>query len=97
MYLDSGCFWDYVSTISRPGVPGMKSCLAGKPDAVRSRIRMKSGSMDGVLCFSGYVMPVSDRKEDVTVFSVMTNNCPDAEDRVRAFVNELIYLIANEN
>ena len=58
---------------------------------------MKSGSMDGVLCFSGYVMPVSDRKEDVTVFSVMTNNCPDAEDRVRAFVNELIYLIANEN
>ena len=97
MYLDSGCFWDYLSTLSRPGAPGMKSCLAGKPDAVRSRIRMKSGSMDGVLCFSGYVMPVSDRKEDVTVFSVMTNNCPDAEDRVRAFVNELIYLIANEN
>ena len=82
-------------------VPGGKGTLEYKfpqeSPGFRARIRMKSGSMDGVLCFSGYVMPVSDRKEDVTVFSVMTNNCPDAEDRVRAFVNELIYLIANEN
>ena len=53
--------------------------------------------MDGVLCYSGYVMPVSDKKEDVIVFSIMTNNCPDAESQVKAFVNELIYLIANEN
>ena len=75
----------------------MRSSLAGKPEAVRSRIRMKSGSMDGVLCYSGYVMPVSDKKEDVIVFSIMTNNCPDAEAQVKAFVNELIYLIANEN
>lgn len=97
MYLDSGCFWDYLSTINRPGAPGMRSSLAGKPEAVRSRIRMKSGSMDGVLCYSGYVMPVSDKKEDVIVFSIMTNNCPDAESQVKAFVNELIYLIANEN
>ena len=97
MYLDSGCFWDYLSTINRPGAPGMRSSLAGKPEAVRSRLRMKSGSMDGVLCYSGYVMPVSDKKEDVIVFSVMTNNCPDAESAARAFVNELIYLIANEN
>ena len=42
-------------------------------------------------------MPVSDRKEDVIVFSIMTNNCPDAEKQARAFMDELIYLIANEN
>lgn len=97
MYLDSGCFWDYLSTISRPGAPGMRSSLAGKPESLRSRVRMKSGSMNGVLCYSGYVMPVSDRKEDVIVFSIMTNNCPDAEKQARAFMDELIYLIANEN
>lgn len=97
MYLDSGCFWEYLSTISRPGASGMRSSLSGKSESVRSRIRMKSGSMDGVLCYSGYIMPASDRKEDVIVFSIMTNNCPDSEAPVRAFVNELIYLIANEN
>lgn len=97
MFLDSGCFWEYLSTINRPGAPGMSSCLAGKPSSVRSRIRMKSGSMDGVLCYSGYIMPSSDRKEDVIVFSIMTNNCPASEARVRTFMNEIIYLIANEN
>ena len=75
----------------------MRSSLAGKPESLRSRVRMKSGSMNGVLCYSGSVMPVSDRKEDVIVFSIMTNNCPDAEKQARAFMDELIYLIANEN
>ena len=82
-------------------VPGGKGTLEYKfpqeSPGFRARIRMKSGSMDGVLCYSGYVMPVSDKKEDVIVFSIMTNNCPDAEAQVKAFVNELIYLIANEN
>lgn len=93
----SGSFWPYLATISRPGEPGMRSCLAGKPAEMKSRIRMKSGSMNGVLCYSGYVMPESGKKDDVIVFSIMTNNCEGPVSSVRTILSELISRIAMEN
>ena len=49
----------YISTINMPGNEGMKYRLKAFPLSVRERVRMKSGSMDGVICYSGYVLPPS--------------------------------------
>ena len=87
-------FDDYMKTISHPGNPGMASRLAGQPASLKDRIWMKSGSMDGVLCYSGYIMPESGNRENLAVFSIMTNNCPDGGREVREFIDNLIALVA---
>lgn len=84
----------YMKTISHPGDPGMTSRLAGRPSDLKSRIRMKSGSMDGVLCYSGYITPEAGGDAGVTVFSIMTNNCPDGQASVREFIDSVITLLA---
>lgn len=45
----------YLSTLSVAGGSRMKNA----PEALRRRVRMKSGSMDGVLCYSGYILPAA--------------------------------------
>lgn len=84
----------YMKTISHPGDPGMTSRLAGQPSTLKRRIIMKSGSMDGVLCYSGYVLPEVGGNAGVTTFSIMTNNCPDGQGAVREFIDNVITLIA---
>ena len=75
----------------------MKNC----PDSLRRRVRMKSGSMNGVLCYSGYILPaggVSSRgsfSEDTIVFSIMTNNIVDDSAAVRNFIDALLVKLCN--
>ena len=83
----------YVSTLSIAG----GSRLRGYPDSVRRRVRMKSGSMNGVLCYSGYVLPSSGTislPEGTIVFSVMTNNIAEGGADVRRFIDTFLSLLA---
>ncbi len=51
---------------------------------------MKSGSMEGVLCYSGYVVPADGSKEDAIAFSFMTNNAPGASWKIGTLVDEFL-------
>ena len=35
---------------------------------------MKTGSMDGIRCLSGYILPADGKKENTIIFSIMVNN-----------------------
>lgn len=98
----------YFLCLSGPGRGTMASRLKDQPDAMRKRVRMKSGSMNGVVCFSGYILPASKSglpapsmkqkwslPEDTIVFSIMTNNMPDNQRVVRKFIDDVIVKLAS--
>lgn len=82
---------DYVRTIAHPGESRVRNL--SRDD--RLRIRMKSGSMNGVLCFSGYISSASGRPENDIIFSIMTNNCPDGQKEVKIFIDRLLSLLVS--
>ena len=72
----------------------MRSMLASLPEETRERIRIKSGSMTGVRCFSGYMIPESGSREDTIVFSIMTNNFNCPISKIQPLIDSLISEIA---
>ena len=58
---------------------------------------MKSGSMNGVRCFSGYILPSSGRAEETIVFSILTNNAVAPSSQVYPLLDAMIESLANEN
>ena len=78
------------------------------PEAVTSRIFLKSGSMDGTLCYSGYILPaeIADGKvstardtdrSSIIIFSIMTGNCTSSPYQVRRTLEKMLFLLAMEN
>ena len=56
--MDSDCFEEFLWSLPYPGGDGtLNYNLKGQPESLRKRIRVKSGSMNGVRCYSGYVIP----------------------------------------
>ena len=56
--MDSDCFEEFLWSLPYPGGDGtLNYNLKGHPESLRKRIRVKSGSMNGVRCYSGYVIP----------------------------------------
>ena len=89
------CFDDFVHSLAQPGKNGPYfSRLRGESEALKNRIYMKSGSMNGVRCYSGYVLPASGEKKDIIIFSVMTNNITAPGSKVYAVIDKIIALIA---
>ena len=91
---------DYLSAISKsPAFPAFLSSLppsgeserllAGAPQEIRKRLRVKSGSMTGVLCYCGYILPAED-KEETIVFSIMVNDSLRPGSRIRAQIEALL-------
>ena len=60
----------------------------------KSRIKLKSGSMTGVKCFSGYVIPADGDLSGAAVFSIMINNSTLSQYRMQKIADRLMYLIA---
>lgn len=58
------CGKDYVLAFNTPGTD--ERLLSGAPAEVRKRLRLKSGSMGGVLCYCGYILPASDNHTATT-------------------------------
>ena len=87
----------YMRTIGWPGHGMYEARLAKEPKALKERIRYKSGSIGGVLSYSGYVRPTNGKAEDTIVFSVIINNCLAGYDVLRPMVDKIVALIAAEN
>ena len=58
---------------------------------------MKSGSMDGVRCFSGYILPSDGKPGNTIVFSILTNNAVAPGSQVYPLIDAMIESLANEN
>ena len=55
---DSPAFETFLNSLPSPGFTGtLEYNMKGQPAALRSRIKVKSGSMNGVRCYSGYILP----------------------------------------
>lgn len=95
--MDSPVFGDYVGTLGQPGGSGYRSRLLGESEGLKSRVHLKSGSMNGVRCFCGYIEPSEGTKEETIIFSVMTNNSLVGAGRIDPIIDRIIVLLAAEN
>ena len=96
--MDSPVYEDFLGTLASPGSPGSYAArLQNESRDLKKRIFYKSGSMEGVRCYSGYILSASGRPEDTIVFSVMVNNCTSATWQHLPVVDKIIALIAMEN
>ena len=86
----------FVSSLPGPGQGTLKYRLAGVQPEIRKRVRMKSGSMNGVLCFSGYILPADGKRENTVFFSIMTNNVAAPGSAVAPTLEDLIVSLALE-
>jgi D-alanyl-D-alanine carboxypeptidase/D-alanyl-D-alanine-endopeptidase (penicillin-binding protein 4) len=75
--LHSPAAGDFLASLPAPG-QGTLNMIKIKGG---ERIRMKSGSMDGVLCYSGYILDASGAP--AYTFSILTNNATAPVKEVR--------------
>lgn len=104
--MESPHFTAYLLSLPSPGGNGTLSYnMKGYPESLRSRIRVKSGSMNGVRCYSGYILPAGvtvrkgqeipeEVKESIIIFSILTNNCTSPNWKVRPLLDRLMADVA---
>ena len=98
----SPAFGDFLESLPSPGFNGtLEYNMKGQPTALRNRIKVKSGSMNGVRCYSGYIMPDGAECSDTTglpegslIISIMTNNCTSPTWKVRPLLDRLMIALA---
>lgn len=90
-------FHDYLISLPSPGKGTLASLLRNAEPAVKSRIFIKSGSMGGVLCYSGYIIASNGKPEDTIVFSLLTNNSTASIAAVRTSIEKIILELARQN
>ena len=96
--MDSPCFEDYVSTLPSPGSHGtLASNMKNSPVEMKARIKVKSGSMNGVRCYSGYIIPTEGCREDTIIFSLMVNNCTAPTWKTRSLLDSIMAALAEAN
>lgn len=83
----SPSFGAFLASLPAPG----QGTLRGLRFPGSERVRMKSGSMGGVLCYSGYILD-EQGKPDIA-FSFLTNNVTDANFQIRAVMLRAISLL----
>ena len=96
--MDSPYFEEYVETLPSPGSHGtLAGNMSKSPAEVKERIKVKSGSMSGVRCYSGYVIPTEGSKDDTIIFSIMVNNCTSPSWKVRQLLDKIMAAFAAAN
>jgi D-alanyl-D-alanine carboxypeptidase/D-alanyl-D-alanine-endopeptidase (penicillin-binding protein 4) len=96
--MGSPCFEDYISTLPSPGSNGTLAYnMKGSPAEMKSRIKVKSGSMNGVRCYSGYIIPTEGCKSETIIFSIMVNNCTSPTWKVRPLLDKIMATLASAN
>ena len=93
----SAAYPDFLASLPQAGSGTLVSRLRSAPESVRTRVRVKSGSMNGVRCFSGYILPSDGKPENTIVFSIMTNNTVVPVSRMNFIMDRIITLLAQEN
>ena len=68
--------WDaYFASLPVPGVKGtLETRFPDAEQEFKDRIHMKTGSMNGVRCFSGYILSADGDPKHTIVFSLLVNN-----------------------
>lgn len=88
--MDSPSYDSFLRSLPTPGGNGtLEYNLKSLPAEMRSRIKAKSGSMNGVRCYSGYITPSADDGQTF-IFSVMTNNCASPSWQVRLLLDNVL-------
>ena len=96
--MSSPHFEDYVHSLPSPGSNGtLSGNMKGYGAEMKSRIKVKSGSMGGVRCYSGYIIPTEGCKEETIVFSLMVNNCTAPSWKVRQLLDKIMAALASAN
>ena len=87
----------YLDSLPSPGGNGtLQYNMQGQSADLRNRIKAKSGSMNGVRCYSGYILP-STADGQTIVFSILTNNCTSPTWKVRPLLDKIMAAIAAAN
>lgn len=96
--MDSSAARDaYIGSLPSPGSKStLKNRMKGAPEDVKERVRMKSGSMNGVLCMSGYILPADGNNSKTIYFSILTNNVTAPSSKVGAIIDEIILSLSQE-
>ena len=92
MMLDTPSYETMLESLPQPGYGTLASYMTSAPQDIKKRVRMKTGSMDGVRCLSGYILPADGKKENTIIFSIMVNNSTATS---RELINELDRMIQN--
>ena len=96
--MDSREFGTFAESLPQPGGTGtLIYCMRKYPSDIKARIRMKSGSMTGVRCYCGYLIPTEGSRDETIVFSIMVNNYFGPQASLQEFLDRMIYLMAMEN
>lgn len=105
----SPAFDDFIGSLPSPGGNGtMQYNMKSYSASMRNRIKVKSGSMNGVRCYSGYILPSGyvhtgsetipeEVKDGIIVFSILTNNCTSPTWKVRPLLDKVMAEIASGN
>ncbi|MBQ8500198.1 MAG: D-alanyl-D-alanine carboxypeptidase/D-alanyl-D-alanine-endopeptidase [Bacteroidales bacterium] len=101
---------EFVRSLPSPGFDGsLNYNMNGYPATFRARIKVKSGSMNGVRCYSGYILPsgydmsikngsqTEGLPADTIIFSIMTNSCTSPTWKVRPMLDSLMAAMARSN
>ena len=78
----------FLASLPKPGEGTLNTLLPKLPADQKDRLRLKSGSMDGVLCYSGYVL--DEEGKPSRVFSFMVNGAKAKTAVVRDALGALI-------
>ena len=104
----SPAFDVFLKSLPSPGFNGtLEYNMKGQPLSLRERVKVKSGSMNGVRCYSGYILPSGSIASDSTeadglsdgtlIISIMTNNCTSPTWKVRPLLDRLMVALAKNN
>lgn len=95
--MDSPSYEDFLRSLPHPGGNGsLQYNMKNYPTELRSRIRVKSGSMNGVRCYSGYVLPRTPEGKTI-IFSILTGNSTAPTWKTRQLLDKMMAVIAEAN
>ena len=94
--MKSPAYDTFLHDLPQPGKGTLDGRLTKASAGLQSRVYMKSGSMNGVRCYSGYILPASGKPEDTIVFSAMANTFTVPTSRISRIMDRLITLIGGE-
>ena len=78
----------FLASLPQPGEGTLNTLLPKLTPAQKARIRVKSGSMDGILCYSGYILDEQGKPE--RIFSLMVNGATAKTAALRETLGGLI-------
>ena len=84
----SKAFDAFLASLPKPGEGTLNTLLPKLSADQKARLRLKSGSMDGVLCYSGYVL--DEEGKPSRIFSLMVNGATAKTAVVREALGALI-------